>query len=762
MKFALLLVFPGIAALSTTACTDVPDTNPSVALFAGSSADAEIVSVYEAKNRLLGKDVSAVWLPDGTAFYFSREQADGYRFYRVDPVRNSVEELIDAKRVRAQLTKLTHVDGIAADVDTLPFSTLRLDPTGTTAYFTFEGRAFELDLESYVLDYVRPNLPHGEPDPAVAGLAKRGFPRTWPDRRELPSPDGSLFIGLAGPTLLLRSSNTFTPLLTFDGTPEQPWLIRGATWSPDSARFVAIRANLRDVSPLPITDWNKPFDEPLVVPWSNAGGTLPTYSGTIVNVRTGERRDFNLGAEPYYRVVGWSADASEVFVAKLSRNAKRIEVIAIDAETADQRTILVEVAQTFFHFPPNVTHREGVPFHLLSDNEHFVWASERDGYKQLYLYRLDGTFVRQLTTGDYPVVEFGGEIPASREILFTASSDPNRPYDIHVHKASLDGGSATRLSTANGQHEIQVSPSGAYYLDKYSTTGTLPKTELRRTDGELVRVLSEATFDGDITFIVPEHFTAKAADGETDIHGVIFKPRGFDPSKSYPVVENIYAGPFVQYVPYKFDSTRPRYGDYLFENGYIEVVIDGRGTPGRGKAFQDVAYRNVGQHESADHAAALQQAAKTRPWMDMDRVGIFGNSYGGYFALRALLQAPNVYHVAVAAGTPIRNENTSAAANEVYLGLYEDGGAAWSQASMTELAGNLRGHLLLIKGTSDANTPLHGTLAVAEVLIRADKKFDMLVIPGVNHHYHGIGYSHRSYMKKAIVRYLDEHLKAAE
>lgn len=722
---------------------------------AAEDGDPQEVSFTQAKRLASGGLVEARWLSDGSRFYFTDTGAVDNRVLLVDPPTGETTPLLDLDRMQQALDKLPGLE--APGSGRMPLADLDYLEAEHAAHISVASRAIVLDLESYEARFVNDEI--GEVDPALPRVVTRSFPRTWPNEVELRSPDRRYFAGTADYNLQLRTSDGATEVLTTDGVEDQPWTMRGMSWSPDSSRLFAIRADLRGVQKLPLHDWQIPLDEPDYRVWPNVAGKQPQYSGGLVTASGGKRLDVDIGDDPYYRVLGWRRDGSEVFVATISRDVKRVRVIAVAADTGETRVVLTEASPTFFDFPPNITNRAGVAFRFIGDNRHFVWTSERSGWRHLYLYRMDGTLVRQLTRGDYPVVDFGGADLETGDFIYTASSDPSRPYDIHVHRGNFKGGRTVKLSQAIGQHDVQVAPSGKFYLDRHSTTSRLPVTELRRSDGTLVKILSRSKLPDGVTFAEPEHFVAKAADGETDIYGVIFKPAGFDPKEKYPVVENIYAGAFVTYVPYRFDTSAPWYNQYLYDNGYVEVVIDGRGTPGRGKAFQDVVYMNLGRHEIADHAAALRQAAQTRPWMDMDRVGIFGNSYGGYFTMRALLQAPETYRAGVVAGLPVMNGLTVATATECYLGVYDPESPAWQYASNLRLVDNLQGDVLLVKGSVDANTPLYGTLQMAEALIRADKHFDMLIMPGANHHYRTKDQSQRAYFMKELVRFFDDRLK---
>lgn len=710
---------------------------------------------------LRAKAVEPYWLQDGNRFWYAQGSPDDIEIVLVDPQANTVKPFFDVPRLRKALAELL---GDEPAGDGVPFRSFDLHDEEQAAVFTTNRRVVSLDLASYEANFVAEDVAHTA-DPARPRVVTRAFPTTWRDVRELASPDFKWFASLQDHNLTLRNPVTNTlRRLTDEGEENQPWSLAEAKWSPDSRFVGAVQHDLRAVEMLPVTDWQSPMGKPYLRPWPTLDGPRTRYVGAVFDTRSNRRQTFEIPPETYVRTLGWRRDSSELLIALLSRDAQTVEIRAISADSGASRSVLVEKSQTFLYFSPNFVYREGPPFHFLNDNQHFVWGSERDGWNHFYLYRMDGKQVGQLTSGPHPVVQFGGVNWARNAAIFTARSDAERPYDVHVHRVSLDGGDPVRLSDAIGQHRIHVSPSGEFYVDKHSTTARPPKVELRRVDGSLVRVLSEVRLPHTIEqrFQPPEHFVAKAADGETDIYGVIFKPVDFDPQEKYPVVEEIYAGAFVIFTPYTFDAGTPWYGRQLPKRGYVHVVIDGRGTPGRSKEFQDVVYGNLGQHEIADHAAALKQAAATRPWMDMSRVGILGNSYGGYFAFRALLQAPDVYHAAVAAGLPHFDGDAVGIALECYLGMYDENRAAYEASSNLSLVDRLKGHLMLVKGGFDVNTPMHGTMKAAEALIRAGKHFDMLVIPGSNHVFRGADTNYRPYFTEAAIRHFDKYLRRGD
>jgi dipeptidyl aminopeptidase/acylaminoacyl peptidase len=283
-------------------------------------------------------------------------------------------------------------------------------------------------------------------------------------------------------------------------------------------------------------------------------------------------------------------------------------------------------------------------------------------------------------------------------------------------------------------------------------------TELWRADGKLLQILSRANVE-DIKgegWSPPEEFTVTAADGDTDLYGLLYKPPDFDPNKKYPVIEWMYAGPWTTIVARKFADFLGAEAELLAQLGAVVFTVDARGTPGRGREFEDVVQGNLGRNEIPDHVAALRQLAATRPYMDIGRVGVFGGSWGGYFALRAMLLAPDVYHVGVAMKPPADIADYFADFVEPYMGLPENDPEGYEFGSNTRFARNLEGKLLLIHGTGDVEAPFSGTMKMVDALITEDKFFDLIVVPDEGHSlFRG---RHGDYLREAVRRHFKEHL----
>jgi len=482
-------------------------------------------------------------------------------------------------------------------------------------------------------------------------------------------------------------------------------------------------------------------------PRANESMPIPQTELYIIEVPSGLRQRIDTGkggAQYLYPHPGWLADGSELLFQKMNRTYDGLELRAADPRAGASRVVLIEKRKTFVvgsevvAAPPaydgtklasNVSIHERF-FTPLADGKRFVWLSDRDGWRHLYLYKLDGTLLRQLTHGNFPVRQVVAIDEKAGWVYFTASAE-ERLYDVHLYRVDLEGSHFRRLTEGDGQHETQFSPSKQFFLDTHSNVNRSPAVELRRSDGVLLRTLSKGTLPEELHWRPPEEFIAKAADGKTDLYGVLYKPYDFDPDKKYPVIEVIYGGAHVQQVLHAFAAERfyHKMAPALAQLGFITFMVDARGTPGRSKAFQDVVFGSFGRYEIPDHVAVLRQLTAERPYMDLQRVGVFGHSMGGYFALRALLLAPDVYRVGVASAGAIDGYSYG----PWYLGALSGNLAGYEYASNLNLASNLRGKLLLMHGTSDDVVPLSWTMKVIDALIRAGKPYQLALFPDRGH-----------------------------
>jgi dipeptidyl aminopeptidase/acylaminoacyl peptidase len=427
--------------------------------------------------------------------------------------------------------------------------------------------------------------------------------------------------------------------------------------------------------------------------------------------------------------IAWSKDNSYFTFEYNKRGHQLYQVIKVDAATAENKVIINETSSTFIDYSG-----KNYRYNLDETNE-ILWASERDGWNHLYLYDSGTGMVKnQITKGNWVIRGVSFVEDKKRQIVFQASGiEPGDPYFINYYRINFDGTGLIRLTEGVGTHEANFSPDKKYFVDTWSTVDTPPVSVLRSSDnGKQIMLIEKA----DISKLIetgirlPEVFTAKGRDGETDIWGIIIKPVNFDSLKKYPVIENIYAGPHGNFVPKNF---RPMVSGMhqLAELGFIVVQIDGMGTSNRSKAFHDVCWKNLKDAGFPDRILWIQAAAKKYPFMDIERVGIYGTSAGGQSAAGAVLFHPEFYKVAVASCGCHDNRMDKMWWNEQWMGWPV--GEEYAQSSNVVNAWRLKGKLLLINGELDNNVDPASTIQVVNALIKANKEFEYVFLPGMKH-----------------------------
>jgi dipeptidyl aminopeptidase/acylaminoacyl peptidase len=437
--------------------------------------------------------------------------------------------------------------------------------------------------------------------------------------------------------------------------------------------------------------------------------------------------------------IQWSKDNSYFTFEYNKRGHQLYQVIKVDATTGDDKIIINETSSTFIDY-------SGKNYRYnLDENSEIIWASERDGWYHLYLYDSGTGLVKnQITKGEWVIRNVTYVDEKNRQIIFQASGkEPGDPYYIHYYRVNFDGSGLIRLTEGEGTHEASFSPDRSVFVDTWSGIDHPPVSVLRKTeDGTKIMDIEKA----DITKLLetgirlPEVFTAKGRDGITDIWGIIIKPTKFDPSKKYPVIEYIYAGPHSSFVPKSF---RPFLGEMhqLAELGFIVVQIDGMGTSNRSKAFHDVCWKNLKDAGFPDRIPWIKAAAQKYPFMDIERVGIYGGSAGGQNAAGAVLFHPEFYKVAVAACGCHDNRMDKMWWNEQWMGWPV--GVEYSQSSNVDNAWRLKGRLLLINGEMDNNVDPASTEQLVNALIKANKDFEYVFVPGAKHISNGGVYGSR-------------------
>lgn len=448
--------------------------------------------------------------------------------------------------------------------------------------------------------------------------------------------------------------------------------------------------------------------------------------------------------------ITWAPDSHEFYFDYNQRGHQLYRILAADPKTGAVRTVVEETSKTFIDY----THKTWR--HWLHATSELLWMSERDGWCHLYLYDTQtGQVKSQITHGAWPVREVLHVDDSKRQLWFLASGlrKEEDPYHLHLCRINFDGTGFQQLTQGDGNHHIEFSPSRAFFTASYSRADLPPVHELRRShDGSLVCTLEKADATQLLAagWTMPERFVAKGRDGQTDIHGILIKPSHFDPAKKYPVVEDIYAGPHSAFAPKDFGRLLNHH--ILAELGFIIVKLDGMGTNHRGKAFHDVCWKNLKDAGYPDRKLWIKAAAKTRPWMDLTRVGIYGGSAGGQNAMRALLDHHDFYKVAVADCGCHDNRMDKIWWNEQWMGWPVD--ESYARSSNKDDAHKLQGHLLLIVGELDTNVDPASTTQVVGALQKAGKTFDFMPIIGTGH-----GAAETPYGSRLRMEFLVRHLK---
>ena len=473
----------------------------------------------------------------------------------------------------------------------------------------------------------------------------------------------------------------------------------------------------------------------------------------------GTTTDHIAGWDGTFLDVRWSDNSNNLAFISSSRDHKEAQLRVADPETGEVHDVLYERVETYYESGVDAENWD-----VFFETNEVLWYSERDNWGHLYMYDLaTGELKHQITSGQWAVQQLLQVDKENRVLYFTgAGREEGDPYFQYLYSVNMDGSDLKRLTPETGNHSVRFAPSARFFLDTWSTPVIPQKHALRKHDGTLVVSLGEA----DISDLVahgwqpPEPFTVKARDDSTNLYGLMYKPSDFDPSRNYPILNYLYPGPQSGSVGTR--SFVPARGDKqaIAELGFIVVEVDAMGTPGRSKSFHDAYYGNMGDNGLPDQMTTIRQLAGRHSWMDLDHVGIWGHSGGGFASAGAILRYPDFYKVAVSGAGNHDNRNYEDDWGEKWQGLLEindDGTTNYDNQSNILLASNLKGKLLLAHGLMDDNVPASNTLALVEALVAANKDFDLLVFPSGNH---GFGRARRYWMRKRW-DYFVQHLLGA-
>ncbi|UQX05428.1 DPP IV N-terminal domain-containing protein [Streptomyces sp. RerS4] len=690
---------------------------------------------------VVGDKVRPQWIDGGDRFWYAVSDGVGKRFVLVDPAAGTREPAFDHARLAAALAAAS---GQEVDPEGLPFMGIAW-AEGAVEFFAL-GAYWRCRLDDYVCE-------HAEFTPPGSPL-------------EVASPDGKVAVSRRGHDLWARSlSDGREWALTTDGEPDYaygpgpactsnatllrkiglPYLPPAVAWSPDSTKVLAHRTDERHVRQTHLLE-ARPADGGAPVThtqrYAYAGDEhMPQAELVVLDVAAGTV--VRAQAEPLLmpqmspitiKWAWWAEDGSAVYYLARPRDLRTLTLHRLDPATGEVTAVVSESGAT--RVEPNQWAYEAPIVRVLA--EEVLWYSQRDGWGHLYRYDLrTGALLGQVTSGEWAVRQILRVDEAERVVYFTASGLVEEdPYRRTVCRVGLDGSGFAKLTDDGLDHVVTLPTAGQeYFVDSASTVDTPPVTRVRDWRGRVVVELERA----DITkltatgWTAPERFRVKAADGVTDLYGVLYRPRGFDPARRYAVVDNVYPGPQVNRVDPGFDpGGMGMDAEPLAALGFVVVALDGRGTPGRSKAFHDASYGRLADAGGlADHAAALRELARTRPWMDLDRVGVFGHSGGGYAAARAMLDFPELFKAGVALSGSHDARHFNLGFVETYDGA--DNPEAWARTANVDLADRLTGKLLLVHGEMDDQVHPDHTLRLADRLIAADKDFELLIVPGAEH-----------------------------
>ncbi len=745
------------AAAQTAAAPVAPPT-----VTAADYARAEKFLAAAVNPLVRGGTVNATWLADDR-FTYRSTAGDGVEFLLVDPAAKTKVAAFDHGRLATALASVTKT---TIDAKRLPFQTIELSADGGSVSFDYQQKRYTCDVK-------------GTACALAAGPAR--------DPDAVVSPDGTRAVFIKDWNLWVRdlASKVERPLTT-DGVANFGYATDNAgwrqsarpvvLWSPDSKKVATFQQDERQVGEMYLVETKA--GHPVLKAWKYplpGDDVVAMLHRVVIDTDTGAVVRFQMAPDFHRAMLGddfdvddmiWSADAARLAFVSTGRDHKTATVRVADAATGAVRTVFEESEDT--HFESTAGWR------VLWDSNEILWNSQRDDWSHLYLYDLtNGRLKHQVTTGPGPVQRILRVDEKTRTVYFTANGrEKGRdPYFTHAYRIGLDGKGYALLTPEDAHHALQVSPTGKYLIDTGSTPVRPAEVALRDAAGAVVMPLEKA----DISKLLaagwkpPEPFTVKARDGKTELHGLLFKPTTLDPAKKYPIINYAYPGPQSgsvgtrAFVPARVDHQA------LAELGFVVFTLDGMGTPGRSKSFHDTWYGAMGRDNTLpDQVAGMKELASRYPWIDIDRAAMWGHSGGGFITADAMFRYPEFFKVGISESGNHDQRVYEDDWGERYQGLLRRLGGAHeggteprdtyeAEANQT-LAKNLQGKLFLMHGMMDDNVPPQNTYLVMEALIKANKDFDLLLLPSQRH---GFGVD-GPYVMRRRWDYFVKHLLGAE
>ena len=711
--------------------------------------------------------INEYWQEDERLVY-QKSTSQGYNYILVDLTSSGKSPLFDHARLAELLSTYTEKDTKENNLD---LTQIEITDDREFVEFNFEESRYRLNLISYALQLL-------EDGP----------------QNEYLSPDGRKAVYIEAYNLWLRDvvTNELTQL-TFNGVETYGYATNNAgwsrgegpvlLWSPDSKKLATFRHDGRNVKDMYLYSTQVGHPELDVWKYPLPGDEhIFLIERVVLHLEENPRlvrlkmppdfhrsttSDHMAGRNGRFLDVEWSADSEKLAFVSSSRDHKSAQLRVANPETGEVRDVFSESVSTYYE--------SGVAsanWRVLHDRNEFIWFSEKSNWGHLYFYDLtNGEFKKQVTSGNWSVLQVQ-KIDSDKELIYFTGSNRELgdPYYSYLYRVRFDGSNLVNLTPEPGHHVINWSNSAGYFTDTWSTPTQPAESVVRNRDGEVIAKLEETDISAlvEAGWVAPIPFNVKARDQQTDLYGLMYQPSNLDKTKSYPVLNYLYPGPQTGSVGNRAFQASRRDKQALAELGFVVVEVDAMGTPGRSKSFHDAYYGNMGDNGLPDQITAIRQLAELNSWMDLDRVGIWGHSGGGFASTAGILRYPEFYKVAVSSAGNHDNRNYEDDWGEKWQGLLEtypeaqptpgDGGEATNYDNQANqlLADRLEGKLLLAHGMMDTNVHPSSTMLVVEALIEAEKDFDLLLIPNVGH-----SFGNSRYFMKRRWDYFVEHLKHA-
>ena len=733
--------------------------------FMGYNTTPLVLNVVGGGGRGGGRGVN--WLSD-ERFTYSITTSDGTEFILVDPAKGTRADAFDHAKVAAALSAAA---GTTFDAHHLPITEFDFSADGHTLNITATGgRRYICDLPTTKCSAeAGGDTQGGRRGGGGAGRGGRGA--TGGGRGgAVVSPDGKLAAYIDNYNLWVRPTAGGDPVqLTTDGIKDFGYATDNAgwtasdrailTWSPDSKKIATYQQDQRGVGEMYLVSTTAGHPELRQWKYPLPGdAVITTIQRVIINVDTPKVIRLQMPADQHrsslcddiacsageWSDLHWSPDSSHLGFVSTSRDHKVEMLREADAATGAVREVFKEEVPTFYE-----SGNGHINWQYLPASNEFIWFSEKEnrpgdlGWGHIYLYDLaTGKLKNQITTGDWNLTQILRIDEKNRVIFFegVGREKGQDPYFINLYRVDFDGKNLKLLTPDDGNHSVSFSPSGRYFIDTYSKPDVPPTTVLRDASGKLITNLEKA----DISRLLatgwkpPIPFTVKARDHQTDLYGLMYRPTNFDPNKKYPIINHIYPGPQTGSVGGRSFSAARGDDQALAELGFIVIELDGMGTPWRSKKFHEAYFGDLGDNTLPDQVLGMQELAERYNWIDIDRAGIFGHSGGGFATADAMFRYPDFFKVGISESGNHDNRVYEDDWGEKWQGLLNknpDGSTNYDNQANQLVAKNLKGHLLLAHGTMDNNVPPNNTLLVVDALIKANKDFDLLMLPNQPHGY---------------------------